>query len=335
MLKYVAGMLRSDVRLLEGFLKKINAYVSLSHQELNMDLIKHVIREILPEGQADLPPEKLPEKESSQTSGPPSKKPPEKSQAEKPDVKQLEDFINEANVKNGTEPNVSIPEAVKSSQASDSAQTTPMSPKTNAPKKPSGNKTTRPLEVVLPSTPKTPADDKSPPPKEPIAPSKEDKKKEPEPEKTEDTTEVPIPELDEDIDEAEGTPAGHKEIGAVFFYPIGEENSLKTVYQKFQEVIKKHKLKFRLKRVHSEPYETKGKINYSSFVDVCKKSKVPVAIVIGPPPTSVIPEQDFYDLLSVTLDVQGVSLQLVNWAEISKDYRYLNLALDIALVRSR
>ena len=40
-------------------------------------------------------------------------------------------------------------------------------------------------------------------------------------------------------------------------------------------------------------------------------------------------------LLTVTLDVQGVSLQLVNWGEINKDYRYLNLALDIALVRSR
>jgi hypothetical protein len=62
---------------------------------------------------------------------------------------------------------------------------------------------------------------------------------------------------------------------------------------------------------------------------------VPVAIVIGPPPDAMVQEQDFYDMLSVTLDVQGVSLQMVNWTEIAKDYRYLNLALDIALVRSR
>jgi hypothetical protein len=58
-------------------------------------------------------------------------------------------------------------------------------------------------------------------------------------------------------------------------------------------------------------------------------------VVIGPPPEAHVPEQDFYDLLSVTLDVQGVSLQLINWAEVDKDYRYLNLALDIALVRTR
>ena len=127
----------------------------------------------------------------------------------------------------------------------------------------------------------------------------------------------------------------HKEIGAVFFYPEGCEEALNSVHQKFLEVIKKHKLKFRLKKVKAAPYELKGKVNYSVFVDLCKESKVPVAIVIGPPPSAVIPEQDFYDLLSVTLDVQGISLQLVNWGEINKDYRYLNLSLDIALIRSR
>jgi hypothetical protein len=116
---------------------------------------------------------------------------------------------------------------------------------------------------------------------------------------------------------------------------VGGESALETVHKKFQEVIKKHKLKFRLKRVHDEKYQVKGKVNYSAFVESCKANKVPVAIVIGPPPDTFIPEQDFYDLLTVTLDVQGVSLQLVNWAEINKDYRYLNLALDIALVRSR
>lgn len=136
------------------------------------------------------------------------------------------------------------------------------------------------------------------------------------------------------MEEDDGS-GGHKEIGAVFFYPEGCENELKTVSKKFQEVIKKHKLKFRLKGAYNHPYAYKGKINYSSFVDVCKANKVPVAVVIGPPPENFMPQQDFYDLLTVTLDVQGVSLQLVNWSEINKDYRYLNLALDIALVRSR
>ena len=107
------------------------------------------------------------------------------------------------------------------------------------------------------------------------------------------------------------------------------------MHAKFQEVIKKHKLKFRLKRAADHSYDYTGKINYAQFVEACKASKAPVAIVIGPPPDAPVANHDFYDVLSVTLDVQGISLQLVGWAEVKKDYRFLNLALDIALVRSK
>jgi len=137
---------------------------------------------------------------------------------------------------------------------------------------------------------------------------------------------------DSDVEEL---PAGHKEVLAVFFYPIAGDRQLENVHQKFQEVIKKHKLKFRLKRMASQAYDYRMKINYSTFVDVCKLQKVPVAIVIGPPADAAVSEHEFHDMLAVTLDVQGISLQLVNWSEIDKDYRYLNLALDIALIRTR
>jgi hypothetical protein len=153
----------------------------------------------------------------------------------------------------------------------------------------------------------------------------------PPPPKEEVVAEIPLFEDDENA----ALPAGHKEVLAVFFYPKDAEKNLENVFKKFQDVIKKHKLKFRLKRVHSHAYECKAKINYTMFVDVCREKKSPVAIVIGPPPEAPLPENDFYDLLSVTLDVQGVSLQLISWAEIDKDYRYLNLALDIALVRTK
>ena len=53
-------------------------------------------------------------------------------------------------------------------------------------------------------------------------------------------------------------------------------------------MIKKHKLKFRLKRIHDEAFSFKGKINYAHIADVCKDRKVPVAIVIGPPPESLV-----------------------------------------------
>jgi chromosomal replication initiator protein len=52
MLAYVAERLRSNVRELEGFLKRMHAYITLSHQTLSMDLVKSVVSEISPEAGA-------------------------------------------------------------------------------------------------------------------------------------------------------------------------------------------------------------------------------------------------------------------------------------------
>jgi hypothetical protein len=50
MIAFVAHCLKSNVRELEGFLKRMHAYSTLSKQEINMDLVQSVVREILPEG---------------------------------------------------------------------------------------------------------------------------------------------------------------------------------------------------------------------------------------------------------------------------------------------
>lgn len=277
-LTFAAQHLTSNVRELEGFLKRLHAYVALSHQDLTMDLVQQVVREVLPAGAVLTSP--------SVPAAAPAIPPPPATPVPPP---------TEAAVSNGNGRVTPIPEI--------------------------------PVDQPIVSTPpkvSTPPVEKKPvaPPAVPVA--------------AKPIAVTPIPEApvepEADSDEAA---LAHKEIGAVFFFPASKEKELDTVHKKFLDVIKKHKLKFRLKRVYSHPYECKGKINYSSFVEVCKQNRVPVAIVIGPPPDALLPEQDFYDLLSVTLDVQGVSLQLVNWTEIEKDYRYLNLALDIALVRTR
>ena len=204
--------------------------------------------------------------------------------------------------------------------------------KEEAPPEPPKKARHTPAPIVPPADSVIPAakpEEKAPPAAEPPPAAESSPAEPPKPEEAD----IAVP--DPEVFEEEALPNGHKEVGAVFFFPASKNDELETVHRKFQEVIKKHKLKFKLKRVHSHPYEVGPKINYASFVEVCKDNRVPVAIVIGPPPGGLIPEQDFYDLLSVTLDVQGVSLQLVNWTEINKDYRYLNLALDIALVRTK
>ncbi len=392
MLLYVARALNTNVRELEGFLKRIHAYVTLSHQALSLNLVKTVVKEILPEGApepvVDLtqqpapaasaapavnsssnghhkpapapvpvaaappppvapppapvapvaapPPPMAPAPVTSTPFVPPLPHAPTAPPIFSPDILKETAPAPVAHVPTSLPPKPPAPSNTTFEvllESIDQAPPPPPLPATPAPffgleteppqaeavnfAKASSAPPVPDLKVVMPS-----ASPGAPPPA-PVVPD---------PVMAAPVVAVPVPEMELAAEDDIGI--GHKDIGAVFFYPEGADESLETVHRKFQDVIKKHKLKFRLKRTHSEPYAYKGKINYSSFVDVCKNNKVPVAIVIGPPPGGA-PQQDFYDLLTVTLDVQGVSLQLVNWGEINKDYRYLNLALDIALVRSR
>lgn len=364
MLEYSAGILRSNVRELEGFLKKIYAYVTLAHNELNIELIQRVVREILPQGQADFSPEPI-------QPAPPPKPTDPNATTQSGEWNQI---LKSSKIQKSSPSAAPKQEPVPQMQSEPAPQAPPQpqAPPAQTPpaQGPPPQAPAKPLEVVMPTQPpeekaKKPPPAPPPPPKqEPVAPekeaievpmdsivAKEDEGKLPSlntdplppkeelvpPVVEEKKPEEILQEMEEEEAEAENDelPSGHKEIKAVFFYPKSCEEALVTVHKKFQDVIKKHKLKFRLKKVKAEGYDYEGQVNYSSFVDICKENKVAVAIVIGPPPSAILPEHDFYDLLSVTLDVQGISLQLINWAEINKDYRYLNLSLDIALVRSK
>jgi len=346
MLALVAQSLKSNVRELEGFLKRMHAYVTLSHQEISLDLVQAVLKELTPTetGSAEPATPFLPPNESPAP-------PPAGAPGVAPEV---HGFLNGNGASNGngngagnghsngngfsngnghTNGNGKYPSEKKPSLPSFGGGQQNVAPREAAASSPSSDTFDQLLSAidmgaVEAPRPPAPADFLNAPPPA-VAASAPAPVAAAAPEPVIDIPEVLASEEDE------GMPSGHKEVGAVFFFPEGGNEALETVHRKFQDVIKKHKLKFRLKRVHNESYAFKGKINYTNFVNVCKANKVPVAIVIGPPPDTFIPEQDFYDLLTVTLDVQGVSLQLVNWGEINKDYRYLNLALDIALVRSR
>lgn len=304
MLSFAAGALKSNVRELEGFLKKINAYLTLSHHEVNMDLVSMVIGEILPDGVSI---EEVQEQAQEEL---------KVSETQARQIEELNDQIHSVQIQGGGGRSHSVSRPSKPSESSK-----------HPPKKQSES-----FEVVMPAESEEAEEPKKEPKKPPAKATPP-----PEPPQVEEPAPQAIqpPPTPDDDEEEENKGVKLKEVGAVFFFPSGCEDAVQTVEQKFQEVIKKHKLKFRLKMAETQSYECSGKINYASFVESCKKAKVPVAIVVGPPPTAFIPEQDFYDLLSVTLDVQGISLQLVNWSEINKDYRYLNLALDIALVRTR
>ena len=124
-----------------------------------------------------------------------------------------------------------------------------------------------------------------------------------------------------------------KPVEIAFFYPDGKEQELIKAKEKFRGIIKKHNLKFRLESVFDRSFNIDVKINYPMFVELCRTNKVRVAVVIGPPDNPDLSAEEFMNTLSVMMENEGISMQFVPWTDLEKDYRYLNLALDIALTK--
>jgi len=286
-LLYIASKLKSNVRELEGFLKRITAYSTLTKQEVDITLVKQLMAELLPAEEdptltqsqveqlkkkstmAELPPQtipqvtiSLPDEEASSTL--------KKEEIKESDIQILPKGAVLSPVSaQGKQEGKSHPPAAVSSQPTSTSFTpssipSQTSPSTSSPQTAHPDPTLRPVDVV-------------------------------------------------------------------FFYPSGHEKELNKVKEKFAEVIKKHKLKFQLVSVFDKPYETEGKINYAMFTELCKTNKVSISVVLSPPPGSGLKEDEFANVLGAMMSDEKISMQLVPWNEINKDYRYLNLALDITL----
>ncbi len=118
-----------------------------------------------------------------------------------------------------------------------------------------------------------------------------------------------------------------------YFYPEGKTSDLQTIKNKFTETIKKHKLKFHLESVFEKAYDLSKKINYAFFTELCKTNKVNIAVVLGPSPGSAISSEEFSLYLGPAMESEKICFLYIPYKELNRDYRYLNLALDIALVK--
>ncbi len=116
-----------------------------------------------------------------------------------------------------------------------------------------------------------------------------------------------------------------------YFYPHGKQKELGTLKAQFGEVIKKHKLKFQLSPKVEGAYNPDEKIVYNSFVQVCRQQQAGTAVVLGPPPGTHVTEENFHSMLASLFEDEKLSLQFVPFGELTKQYKYLNLALDITL----
>jgi chromosomal replication initiator protein DnaA len=292
LLLYIASKLKSNIRELEGFLKRINAYASLTKQEVNIDLVKSLMSDLLPEGDVDAQPG--------------------------PDTKEVYE--------------VKLKGENSSSVAPRPSQTVQL---------PSQNQSAW-MKTANPPARQTPAVKEEPvtnvpaePPAVPVAgtaggSAKEEivivKKSAVQPHGA-----VPgaAPQMVEQQD------TGLKSVDVGFFFPSNKTEELSKVKERFKEVIKKHKLKFKLESLFEKGYEYIGKIDYSIFFQLCSEKNAHIAVVLGPPPETEETGEEFSNILSTLMDEKQISLQLVPWADLSKDYRYLNLALDITLLKHR
>ncbi len=103
--------------------------------------------------------------------------------------------------------------------------------------------------------------------------------------------------------------------------------------KKFEDIIKKHKLKFTLQSALEVSFPVDPSLDYESFAMKCAEAGVNIAVVLGPPNDGPIQETEFFNQLQDVFEKNHVSLQMVPWDELGKDYRFLNLALDITLIR--
>jgi len=128
-------------------------------------------------------------------------------------------------------------------------------------------------------------------------------------------------------------------VDVAFFYPEGKETELLAVQAHFRDVVKKHKLKFRLESIFERPYHFTGKIDYTFFAQQCKKNmffgNVGIAIVLGPPFNCEADADDFANTLLTVMGDEHIYLQLIPWAELYKEKWYLKLALDITLLKDK
>ncbi len=122
-------------------------------------------------------------------------------------------------------------------------------------------------------------------------------------------------------------------ISVAFFFPRGRTSELAQLKQKFQDIIKKHKLKFDMHPGVEAGYPPDQTLAYASFLEVCQRKQMSIAVVLGPPPEGRLQETIFHQRLQDAFEPNDISLQFIPWDELTKDYRYLNVALDITLIR--
>lgn len=396
---YIASRLKSNIRELEGFLRRIQAYTQLYNEDITLDLVKEILKELLP-------PEEWVHEGNSKVNAPATDPDHSPVSLSKTALKEMEGF--DLQPAQGNEPKpVPPPVAPPLSpppapppQLKDSKEDVPEPPKKEEPpavpvkpeppapvekvpppvpppppkpdplpeaaKEPSEMKEAPPLPknpVVMPTAPviaerppvlpQAKPDIPAPPPSAPAPTPPPGMPRMP-------TAPLPMPKVAQEKPAAPqlfpkptlappsltpvagsgmgglppvGIPTNPGQIPVVFFYPVGHDKELVQMKRKFDDIINKHKLKFVLHPALEVDYTPSPTIEVNLFIDKCRQASVSIGVVLAPSPDTALQEGIFFSRLQEAFDQAQLSLQMVPWDELGKDYRFLNLALDITLIR--
>lgn len=301
-LVYVAGKLKSNVRELEGFLKRINAYGQLTKQEITIGLVRELMNDLLPEK----------EREEFVEVKPPETKEPKLEKEKKVAPPPLE--VEEERKCLTCGQNLAYVEQYDRWYCHNCKKYAPKEiPEMATPEVPP------PEEKVIEEEVEEIKRERTPPPTE----EKEVKAvKKPE----------PAPEVSPPPVERAPVDKSLRKVEVGYFYPQDRNKEFEELKTQFDEVLKKHKLKFQLEAVFEKEYIAEKKINYGMFAELCKTGNVRIAVVLGPALGSSLLADEFSRMLGAILDDANISLHFIPYSDIKKRYKYLNMLLDIAVI---
>jgi len=121
-----------------------------------------------------------------------------------------------------------------------------------------------------------------------------------------------------------------RKIPVGLFYPHGKGKYKDMVIEYFSNAIEKYKLHFELEYQFTNEYFPEENMNFKLLVEMCKTSKVNIAIVIGPTPEDRVNESKFYEGLKQAFDEEGMCFEYISYKEMRQTFNYLNYLLDIA-----
>jgi len=301
-LVYIAGKLKSNIRELEGFLKRINAYGQLTKQEITIDLVRELMNDLLPER----------EREEFVEVKPPETREPKLEEKLRPSPPPLEVEEERKCLTCGRK--LTYVEKYDRWYCHNCKKYAPQEiPEMVVPEVPPSKEevTEEEIEEIK---------------RERISPLTEERK----------VKEVREPELAPEVSPPPVEPApvdkSLRKVEVAYFYPQDYNKEFEELKTQFDEVLKKHNLKFHLEAVFEKEYIAEKRINYGMFAELCKTAKVRIAVVLGPHPGSSLSTDEFSRMLGAILGDANISLHFIPFSDVKKGYKYLNMLLDIAMV---